>query len=349
MRRSTLRDVAERAGVSVATVDRVLNGRPLVSAATVERVRAAARDLAYAFGLPASRAMATRPRAARVRCGILLQREDSDFYRQLAAAIEEAAATTPQLNATVRIDFCSDVDPARTEERLHAMAAENDALAIVAVDHPRIADAIAAVQGRGVAVVSLLTELSGAACRGHAGINNRAAGRTAAWAIAHCARDGGPVAVVIGSHGYLGQEDREIGLRSYLREHAPQFVVLEPRTCLDDPDLAHAAARDFLALRPAIAGLYCAGGGEAGVIRALREHAAANPGLAGLPAFACHELAPHTREALLDGTATLALAHDIPRLARDALELLAGFGRGEAPPRPTRIAPFTMHTSENVN
>jgi LacI family transcriptional regulator len=45
---TTIRDVAERSGVSVATVSRVFNDYPDVSRATRERVLAAARELEYA-------------------------------------------------------------------------------------------------------------------------------------------------------------------------------------------------------------------------------------------------------------------------------------------------------------
>jgi LacI family transcriptional regulator len=55
---STIRDVAERAGVSIATVSRVMNERPDVGDATRERVLGAARDLGYVANGPA-RALAT--------------------------------------------------------------------------------------------------------------------------------------------------------------------------------------------------------------------------------------------------------------------------------------------------
>src|SRR2546430_5270670 len=48
MKTSTIREVAERSGVSVSTVSRVFNGYDDVSAATRERVLATARSLDYA-------------------------------------------------------------------------------------------------------------------------------------------------------------------------------------------------------------------------------------------------------------------------------------------------------------
>ena len=55
---TTIRDVAERAGVSIATVSRVMNERPDVGDATRVRVLGAARELGYVANGPA-RALAT--------------------------------------------------------------------------------------------------------------------------------------------------------------------------------------------------------------------------------------------------------------------------------------------------
>ena len=61
MARTTLQDVARTAGVSLATVDRVLNRRPGVHAETAERVQAADRP-AQIPPRPACRAAGPRPR-----------------------------------------------------------------------------------------------------------------------------------------------------------------------------------------------------------------------------------------------------------------------------------------------
>ena len=47
MQKPTVHDIARRAGVSLATVDRVLNARPGVRAKTVARVQAAVASLGY--------------------------------------------------------------------------------------------------------------------------------------------------------------------------------------------------------------------------------------------------------------------------------------------------------------
>src|SRR2546423_6789140 len=57
--RPTIRDVAEQAGVSIATVSRVLNDRADVSVKTRERVREVARAVGYSAD-PAARALATQ-------------------------------------------------------------------------------------------------------------------------------------------------------------------------------------------------------------------------------------------------------------------------------------------------
>ena len=46
---TTIRDVAELAGVSIATISRVLNNKGKVSAETAERVRAIVKELGYVY------------------------------------------------------------------------------------------------------------------------------------------------------------------------------------------------------------------------------------------------------------------------------------------------------------
>jgi len=91
-KRATIRDVAERAGVSLATVSRALNGSPLVNKETKQRIVAVAGELDFAPSLSARRlslgktqtitvvtSFLTRPQAAERLRGIDAALTDSEF------------------------------------------------------------------------------------------------------------------------------------------------------------------------------------------------------------------------------------------------------------------------------
>jgi LacI family transcriptional regulator, galactose operon repressor len=87
--RPTIRDVAERAGVSIATVSRVLNDRADVSRETRERVREVAREVGYSAD-PAARALASqRTRLVAVVVGDNAGHRDLSlvFFGKVLAAI----------------------------------------------------------------------------------------------------------------------------------------------------------------------------------------------------------------------------------------------------------------------
>ncbi len=86
--RSTIRDVASRAAVSITTVSRVLNGTGPVDEATAERVRAAVSELNYTPHAGA-RTLASRRMNT---LGLLLLDIGGEFYTPLLRGIETAAS-----------------------------------------------------------------------------------------------------------------------------------------------------------------------------------------------------------------------------------------------------------------
>lgn len=81
---ATIKQVAEQAGVSVATVSRVANGSGYVSAAVRERVEAAMRALNYQ---PSALARGLRRQQTRT-IGLLLPQMNQPFFSTLACAVE---------------------------------------------------------------------------------------------------------------------------------------------------------------------------------------------------------------------------------------------------------------------
>ena len=88
---------------------------------------------------------------------------------------------------------------------------------------------------------------------------------------------------------------------------------------LEDERIAYEAVGDLLASNPDLVGIYVAGGGQEGMIRALRDERAG-----GRIVAVCNELTSTNRSALLDGTVDLALRTPIESMAVRAVELMAG-------------------------
>jgi LacI family transcriptional regulator len=341
-RRPTIADLAREAGVSVATVDRVLNGRHPVREATAARVLAAAERLGYhATTLLRSR---LQPPEAKRSLGFLLQRGSSPFYRALAAELEEASRSASSVQARAVVEFVEELNPARIVERMQALGGRVDALAVVSVDHPRVSEEIDRLRAAGAPTFALLSDLSAPSRAGYLGLDARKAGRTAAWAITRLSRRPGEVAIFVGSHRYLDHDLREMSLKSYLRELAPDFRLLEPVVDLEDEAVAYDAASALLKRNPDLVGIYSAGGGTDGIAQALRE-----TGRAGAIVFVCNELTPASRSGLIDGVIDLAIATPVPVLARRAVEAMLDAAGGDSPASALQLhVPLEVVTPESL-
>lgn len=340
MRRPTIIDLAEAAGVSVATVNRVLAGSASVRAATREKVGTAAASIGfYGLGAIQSRNAAQRPK---YHFGIVLLQPHRPLYKNIAAALRSAAAAFTEAEIDLRIEHLEDLSPQNTADRAQALATDCHAIGIVSAVHPIVTDALAQIQARGVHVFALVAPLSTTDQLPYVGLDNWKLGRTGAWAFDHLSRTHGKIGLLLGSPRYRNQEMSEAGFRSYLREHAPDFTLLEPQSTFESADVAQDITEKLLANHLDLTGLYVNGGGVTGAIAALR-----NAGRAGKVVVVGHDLTTVTRGALLDGTMALVLSHPLDRLAQ---ETIGGMVRactvsGE---NQTRVVPFEVYTRENL-
>ncbi|MDQ1654065.1 MAG: LacI family transcriptional regulator, partial [Cryptosporangiaceae bacterium] len=87
-RRPTLKDVAERAGVSLKTTSRVLNGEKSVRPETEQRVRDAMTELGFRPNYFARR---LRLGADTSSIGLVIEDLSNPFYSGMAHAIEQRA------------------------------------------------------------------------------------------------------------------------------------------------------------------------------------------------------------------------------------------------------------------
>jgi LacI family transcriptional regulator len=122
----TMREVALRAGVGIATVSRVVNGKPHVTPDLVERVTRAANSLGYRHDVTASSLRRADRRTGTL--GLVLEDVSNPFSSALHRAVEDAAAARKVL----LLAGSSDEDPVRERELIQTFAARRvDGLVIV--------------------------------------------------------------------------------------------------------------------------------------------------------------------------------------------------------------------------
>jgi DNA-binding LacI/PurR family transcriptional regulator len=113
---TTIQEVAKRAGVSSATVSRVLNGNSRVSNANRDRVRAAVAELAYR----PNRVARSLRRQQTETIGVVVSDIENPHFTQAVRAIEDAAHTRG-----FRVLLCNtDETPAKQQEYLEILEAE---------------------------------------------------------------------------------------------------------------------------------------------------------------------------------------------------------------------------------
>jgi len=313
--RATLIDVARQAGVSTATVDRVLNARAGVSLRTQTRVRAAAESLGYLVPEPV---LAAQP----VSLAFLLPDGDNRFIELLADQLRRQASA--RADVTLRIERAPGLDPTAFAAAIDALA-PIQGLGIVAIDHPEVRDALRRLTKRGTRVLTLASDLQGIPLAGYVGLDNRSAGRLAGY-LTHrfLGRGTHEVALFAGSVAYRGHEEREMGFRHMVSETMGQLQVVSMEEVRDDEELSYRQARDALRRHPRLAAIYNIGGGNVGIARALEE-----AGRAQEVVFIGHDLTDRTRAYLLSGTMDAVIDQN-PRVeARDALEQLVRVARGD--------------------
>ncbi len=143
-RRPTIQDIATEAGVSVATVDRVLNGRLKVREETARKVSEAAHRVGYhATNLIEQRLRADLPE---VRLGFVLQKEKQAFYQSFAAEIDRAVRNAPGIRGRAIIEFAPSQSPTDVTAMVEAMRGRVDAVAATAVNHHRVTEAVVSLK-----------------------------------------------------------------------------------------------------------------------------------------------------------------------------------------------------------
>jgi LacI family transcriptional regulator len=311
----TVHDIAKAAGVSLATVDRVLNARAGVREITVRRVQDAVQELGYVRDISA----ANLARQRRYRFVFVLPDNPSQFLKALRDAIVEASVGLLGGRADTKTITVSYQDPIALRRAVDEMERNGvEGVAIMANETPMVRDMIARLRKGGVAVVALVTDQPNSQRNHFVGINNVAAGQTAAVLMGRFVGPrSGKIVMVVNTMQARDMVQRRIGFDEVIAREFPNLTTLASVEGWDDHALTAQVTANCLRANEQIVGLYCAGAGLRGVTQALTEM-----GLRRKLVVIGHDLTPHSRDSLRKGDVDVIINQNAGHIARSATRVL---------------------------
>jgi len=335
-RKPIIADVARLAGVSSATVDRVLNNRGSVAPEKEARVLSAARRLKLDRNL-------NRRYSRVLRIAVLIQSAANPFHEALRAAFASVSRAYADLNLQFLIHHIAPGDARGIAAAVKDVAERHDGLILSSPDDARISAAIRQTAKR-IPVVALATDLPDSGRALFVGPDDRAGGRVAGDLMGRFLGDaGGEIAMIAGLLSVVGQKAREVGFRAVLAERYPACRLSAVFQSGENAEQAGLLALQAITDNPGIRGIYHTTSGASEVVAAI---AAARRGRAIV--LISHELTAE-RRALLKARAIDAIIDQNPELeVRAAVEQMARLlGRMEGAPASV-TTPVQIYSPENV-
>ena len=310
-----VREIAAQAGLSQATVDRVLHHRGGVRESTVREIHQAIAALDRQQSEPA-------PPGSTVPIDVLVR----DQSRVEAALRAELPGLRP---AVLRPRLHPAADPLAALARI--ARSRSRGLILEAAETPELVEAVGRLE---IPVVTFRTDLPASKRVAHVGPDEHEAGATAAYLIEQWLADrAGDVLVVTTERDSGGDlDDRVGGFRAELRSRAPNRRLLLA---------APTQVRAHLAAHPSIRAVYAPQGGTTTLLADfVAEHR-------NYDVFVAHDLDDENTELLRSGHLSAVLHHDLRADLRSAcLAILQTLG---ALPGPVRSVPAGVQVITPLN
>ena len=284
---ATIKQIAEMAGVSRGTADRVLNNRGSVNANTAARVREIAEKLNYK---PNKAGLMLAAQKKNLKIGVILFPDSNPFFSEVLEGVNAKAKELSAYN-----------------------------LVIAPFNSLYIAAEIDRLSEMNIPVITVNTDILSRRIA-YVGSNYRLSGQTAAGLVSLMTFGEIHIGIVTGSSHVLCHSDRIEGFTSTLSEKGERIHIVETIENHDDDNESYEKVKEMLASHPEINVLYFAAGGVAGGCRAAVES-----GRIDAMRIFTYDCVPSTKKLLDDGIITATICQQPYKQGYLPVELLSRY------------------------
>lgn len=308
-KRPTIQMIAERAGVSRGTVDRVLNNRAHVKEEIRVRVLEAVAELGYLSPHEAHSQEIAAGTFPPLKLGALLPNWTDYFRPEVLRGIEGARKELRPFGVEVLVDECRTDDPEEANQRLDALVAQGvQGISLCAVNDFSIEARVTALVEQGIPVITFNSDLPNSKRISFVGQNYKKSGRIAAELIGKCIPRTGRVLAMCGNLEFDGHRNRLAGFGARMQELQFSNSQIEVMETYNDYYFTCRQVTEVLARTPDLAAIYMANQSIAGCAQALKA--------AGKEHEIClvvHDLSDNTRTLLQSGCVDFTISQDFYR------------------------------------
>ena len=347
-KKATINQVAERAGVSRGTVDRVLNRRPHVKPEIEEKVLRAMHELNYvpprpeqAAALGLSTTVVDLPSC---RLGVLLSNEGGHLRRELLRGIASAESLLRDYGVEILVQKCETDLPDESVERLNCLVEEGvNGIAMCAKDHISITKRVNELSKQGIAVVTMNTDLTGCDRLCFIGQDLIRGGRVAGELLAKYVTPDDNLLIAIGNPEFNAHRLRLQGFCERIYERGFNGGCIQMIETYNDYTLTYQKVREAIERVPDIRGIYMANHSVTGCVEAVRDM-----GMSGKVHIVSHDLTDSTRRLLKSGEIDFTIAQNINQQSYQALMTLREYVQRHILPHEEQHAPIEIVCAENL-
>ena len=306
-KRPTIQMIADRAGVSRGTVDRVLNNRSYVKADVRKRVLQATEDLGYLSLRDFHQNVANG--YAPIKLGVIMPNwigyTKSEFHRGIMAARTELK----DFQVEVVIKECTTDIPGEVNENLEILVDQGvSGIALCALNDISIEQKIAELSKKNIPVVTFNSDLPNSKRLCFVGQDYVKSGRIAGELLHKILPPDAKILALVGNLEFDGHRARLDGFCTRLYELGFTANQIDIAETYNDYRITYRKVFKALQETDHLDGIYMANRSVTGCADAIRE-----AGLIGKVRVISHDVTGHTKQLLKEGRVDLTVSQDIFR------------------------------------
>ena len=268
---ATIKQIAELAGVSRGTVDRVLNQRGSVNPDIKKRIVDIAEAVNYAPNL-AGKTLAVKKKQLKFGYILFGSTSSNPFFYDIIHGIESRAEELKEYGVKVTTKY-SPIDKPDMQVQLINEIVDSgiSGLSITPINHPVVVDRLKELTGAGIPVITANSDLPDCGRLAYVGSDYYKSGETAAGMMNMVCGGKAKVGVIIGSPWVLCHSERLAGFKKRIEASYPQIEIAGLEVNNDDDLDSFVVTQKLFSEHGEINALFLAAAGVVGACRALEE------------------------------------------------------------------------------